>query len=461
MPKYRYSVINPENKQLTGSIEAEDEKSAREELNQLGFSVISIKITEEDATEKTVEKPIPKFEFSALDKNMKKIVGTIQAEDRYSAYKRLIKEYLFEVDYLIDDSLDENHKKTERIKGVYELQNKLDQENIATQQNKEDGLDLKEFTEKQEFLQKQVNFVLTKVKEMLDLYEAEIKPETKEKIRRHVDKILRIKNSTNLDYIRKSCEELLSFLQKEELFLHEEKRTREHAKLSLEAKNMISQLHKKKSQNYDIVNSLRNWRKTYITENEQPNILQKFTNFLISLIIGFGEENAEIQKIREQRNTINQQLKEYIILYIQAPSADFKFEAKEAIKKLWKERKNIRKELRNAKIKNKTSSELQPGQTSLHNLGSEILSFSGWLLVFYLLYYFISIYIATKNFGTIRIPKILPIYNSIFLKYFLTILFLFHCALSIKIHFFKKSRSITLIIASLFIFSTLIILLNF
>ena len=40
--KFKYIVINEENKQLYGTIGATDEGSARKELNELGFSIVSI-----------------------------------------------------------------------------------------------------------------------------------------------------------------------------------------------------------------------------------------------------------------------------------------------------------------------------------------------------------------------------------------------------------------------------------
>ena len=353
MPKYRYNVINPENKSLSGTINAPDEQSARLELNQLGFSIISInEIPEETAAEGAAEgAPQITFEFAAIDKNQKRVVGTIQAEDRYGAYFRLVKEYLFEVEYLVDTALPEDQKTGEKQKGVFELQNQMDEAELAMKK-KEQGatLDIKEFEKKQQVLQTQVEFVLKKVKSMLDLYEPEIKPEVKQKIRVMVDKILRIKNSTNLDYIRKSCEELLTFLQQEELFLHEDAKLKEKTQMILEAKSMMMQLHRSKNQSGGGTRaSLLKWREDHILNNENTGFGERLINFFISFIIGFGEETAEIKEIRNNITVVNQQLKQYLVLYYQSPSPEFKTEAKSSLKGSGRKEKNCSDSLKQPK----------------------------------------------------------------------------------------------------------------
>ncbi len=468
MQKFRYNVINKDNKQLTGVINAPDEKSAREELNQLGFSIVNIQAfsAEEKNEGATVDGTLPNitsFEFSAIDKNLKKVVGTIQALDRYNAFKRLMNEYLFEVEYLVDAGIGATEKKTAMEKGIYELQNQYNEEELAQKKTgSKENFDFKAFTEKQQVLLEQVEFVLSKVKTTLDFYEKEINPETKEKIRRYVDKILRIKNSTNLDYIRKTCEELLNFLQKEELFLHEEEKQTEHAKLALEAKSMIMQLHAKKEPGSDdIFEQMRNWRKVHIIGNKQPSTLEKILNFLIGLVIGFHEENEETAILRAKIHTVHQQIGEYIVLYFQAKTPEFKIEAGEALKKLFQERKRLKKELKAEKHRHKLEFKNRADSTIVENFTAEILSFSGWLLGFYLLYYFLSFYFINKDFGTLHFPQNLSFYNSHFLKYFLTVLFLFHDSLSVKINFFRRNEIATIVLVPIFLLSSALILLNF
>jgi len=466
MPKYSYNVINQENKPLSGTISAPDEKAARGELNQLGFSVIGINEIPEEQQNAVPEGPtLPTFEFAGIDKNQKRVVGTIQSEDRYGAYKRLVNEYTFEVEYLVDQSLPEAEKNDAKIKGVFELQNKMDEENQLSMSKAQGAAnqDLKEFEQKQDVLKLQVDFVLKKVKEMLDLYEPEMKPETKGKIREYVDKILRIKSSTNLDYIRQTCEELLTFLQKEELFLHGEARLKERTQMVMEAKSMMMQLHSTKSKSsMSIHDALSQWREQHIIKNQNPSSLEKFADFFVGIIIGFVPENEEIKEIQHNIAIVNQQIRQYLLLSFQAATPEYKQEARTSLKKLRIEKKRLVIQLKEAKKRLQQEYFQRADLNQLQTFSTEVLTFTGWLLMFYLIYYFVSIYLNTKQFGIpVTLPETFSIYKTNFLKYFLSTLFLFHCALSVKINFFRRSEVATLVITPIFLLSTMLIILNF
>lgn len=462
MPKFRYTVINEENKQLQGTIGAPDEKKARQELNELGFSILSIEEVADDSPEKLTE-GVNTFEFSAIDKNRKRVVGTIKAENKYAAFERLIKEYDFAVEYIIENNLDEKTKEKEIQKGAVELYTKYEEENIGDQKKiSADEKDINEFEQKQEVLKQQIDFVLGKVKNMLDLYEKDIKPETKTKIRQQVEKLLRIKNSTNLEYIRKTAEDLLTFLQKEEIFLNEVSRTEEKTQMIVEAKSLMMQLKKggtKKNRN--LSDSLRKWRQEHIIDNETPSLIEKGINSLITFIIGSQNETPEIVKLRFDLEIINEQLKKYVILYFQSPSPEFKNETRRGIKRLWQERKKIKKALKTAKKELKNAILKTGKKTGGEKLLEEMLTFTGWLLAFYLIYYFASIYAVSKDFGETEIPYLFFIYKSSFLKYFMATLFLLHATISIKINFFRANEVATLVMTPIFILSTLIIYFNF
>lgn len=468
MPKYKYIVVNSENRQLNGTISAQDENAARQELNDLGFSVVSMAQTEENATaDKSGTVELPFFEFAGIDKNQKRVVGTIEAEDRYNAYKRLVSEYTFEIEYVIDNKLSENEKIKERKKGAYELQEQLNQETtINVKKQTTDEKELEESNRKQEILKSQIEFVLNKVKEILDLYEQKLKPETKEKIRQYVDKILRIKTSTNIDYVKKTAEELLEFLQKEEIFINEETQVEERNKMVMEAKNMMIQLRKGKAKDDPgLRTKIIQWHEKNLIQNPNPGLHLKILYFLISNFVGLKDENPEIKKIKQDISSVNDQLIHYLKLYFQAPNPQFKTESKAILKQLWNNRKNLKQNLKDLRKKLSIENKLSSGVTKQGVLLDELNSFSGWLLFFYLVYYFISIYLTTKNltgiFGKTEIPAIFFIYKSTFIKYFLATLFLFHASLSIKKNFFRQNQIANIIITPLFLLSSLIIYLNF
>lgn len=462
MPKYHYTVVNPSNQQLQGTIVSPDETSARKELNELGFSIVAIEEIPEGA-EAAVEGELPLFEFAGLDKNQKRVAGTIQAEDEYAAYKRLVQEYEFEVEYVIQSNLSEAQKEKARKKGAYELHSRLEDELIGSQQKEtSDEKDLREFEKKQEVLKQQIELVLKKVKAMLDNYEQEMKPETKEKIRKYVDKILRIKSSTNLDYVRKTTEELLEFLQKEELFLHEEAHMKERTGMVVEAKSMMMELKRGKAKkSMNLTEAMRQWREEHIVNHENPPLYNRIIDFFIRMMLGIQNENEEILNLKREIQTVNDQIKHYLILYFQAPSPQFKEQTKDGLKNLWQSRKKLKKKLKEAKKQLVKTRRASGEMTGMEKFAHEMLSFTGWLLAFYLVYYFASIYATSKDFGAAQIPGFFYIYRSAFLKYFMATLFLLHGALSLKIHFFRRNDIAGLIITPAFLISTLIIYLNF
>lgn len=464
MIKYKYTVINQENKQLDGIISAIDENAARKELNDLGFAIISIQKTTEETFDNTNVNPetpqqIPVFEFSAIDKNNRRIIGTIQSQDRYSAFRRLIDEYAFKVEYIVDNNLDEASKEQAKMLGVLDLNDKLQEESLAKTEKTPEDTDLKEFEIKHAILNEQVNFVLERVKEIIETYGPQLKQETKEKIKYFVDKILRIRSSTNLEYIKQTAEELLTFLQKEELFINESQNFKEKTQILVEAKGMMLQLKKQKNdaEQSSLLSKYYAWKRKKFTDEKAASTTDRLIRAIAETIFSIPSDTPEALEAQQQLQELNNQLKRYAQLYFQAPSPEFKAETVYILKKLWNQRKAIKQKIKLlAQTQRQNDNSIHPFQL----LYEEFFSLSGWLLCFYLIYYFVSIYISTKNLTTDKVPFIFYIYNSSFLKYFLTTVFLLHIGISIKESFFKKNHIATAVIIPITLFALLVTYIN-
>ncbi|MBD3360225.1 hypothetical protein GF366_00315, partial [Candidatus Peregrinibacteria bacterium] len=94
MAIFKYTVANKEGKKLSGTVEAPDEQTARNELNNLGFSILTLEETKEAPPE---TEHMTKYEFEAVDKNSKLVTGSIPAENKEEAFKKLTEEYLLTV----------------------------------------------------------------------------------------------------------------------------------------------------------------------------------------------------------------------------------------------------------------------------------------------------------------------------------------------------------------------------
>jgi hypothetical protein len=159
--------------------------------------------------------------------------------------------------------------------------------------------------------------------------------------------------------------------------------------------------------------------------------------------------------------TVNGQIWQYIHLYTQSSTPEFKAETKEGLKRLFGERKKLKTKLKLLRKEFYRQRKVAGEETSMHKFAVELYSFSGWMLVFYLIYYFASIYVSSKNFGLTEIPNYFFVYRSSFLKYFLAVLFLLHISLGTKIVFFKKNHIASYFISPFFVLASILVLLNF
>jgi len=465
MPQYSYTVINKENKQLTGTINAPDETAARKELNAMEFSILTITDITNVVSQAAEETPtnIVKFEFMAVDKNGKNVIGTIQGEDIYPVYKRLTYEYAFDVKQLYPTNLPARERESVMQRGVDELKDRLHEEQMEAELlQKKQEMDETAFLQRQEKLKAQVEFVLQKVNSILDTYKDELDPVRKTKIKYFVEKILRIRNSTNLEYIKETCEEMLTYLQKEEIFLHQEQRLNEKTKLTIEAKSMMMQLNRiSKSPGKDIFESLRKWRKERITENSDPTFIDRTIDMLIVPLIGLVPEDDEIIMAKEKISNLNGQLMQYVTIYFQSPTAEFKKEIMTTLLSIWNQRKTAKKELAEI-IHRKHQAVISNVEfTVSETLEKEIFGVAGWILCFYIIYYFATIYLNSKQIDFIPPTKLSLIFQTSIIKYFFTTLFFFVCILGIKIEFFKRKPLFTPLLFLCFLFFSSLIIINF
>ncbi|MGL5831541.1 MAG: hypothetical protein ACRCZE_05355 [Candidatus Altimarinota bacterium] len=464
MPKYSYTVINRQNQQLNGTINAPDETTARHELNGLGFSILILNVIPEDQENVVApeDSSVLKFEFIAFDKAGKKVVGSIQGMEIFQVYKRLILEYQFDVQALYLADLTDQEKEKAIQKGIEELKDRLLEEKMEEDlKHQQEVIDQKTFEEQQAKLKNQVEFVLKKVNEIIDTYRDELSPPIKTKLKYYVEKILRIKNSTNLNYIQSTTEEMLNYLQKEELFLNQEQKLKERTKLSIEAKSMMMKLHNVNSKaQADVFDLLRDWRDEHIINKKHPNFLDNLINVLITPIIGAQAEDRRIIEAKIKYKQINKQIRDFIIIYFQAPNKEYKRETLDTIKSFWNQRNILKRELKEI-IKQVQSEKLNNNEISSGEIVlREIYNLFCWVLCFYLIYYFGTIYLNSKQID-FPFSNLNLIFQTSFIKYFFIFLFLAVCFIGIKLEFLKRRTYLNPPILAIFIFTNLLLIINF
>jgi hypothetical protein len=460
MAQFQYTAVNSAGKKLSGVIGAATNDEARKELNALGISVLVMnKIADTGEQSVTSEagtsQNLPKFEFEAVDKNARKVLGTIPASNRYKAFKRLMEEYQFEVAYVVpagatpEEKLKAKQEDLTVLKAEYEEQLKKDGKFVSETADQTNV----QFEKKRDELLKKVDIILNKIKTLLDQFKDEIKPENRKIIQNYVDKLLRIKSSTNLDYIEHTSEELLKKVQDQELFLHKEQMSGERDNLKLETQKLMAELHSGPADKKDITDDLAGVQDKLSLSNSR---LLRGIGQWITVLLPDEKEKAMKGKI----STLNSQVWTYRKIWFKTPKSS-RESIRESMKNLQADKKKVQLEL-NAYKKQKRKGAMDGREAQEPLITEEVNHFLGWLLAFYLVAYFLSHYAATKSFpGGNPLPGQFDLLASSTLRALLMSVFLWYTLLSFRVEFLRYKVWSTMLVLPVGIVLNAVILFNF
>jgi hypothetical protein len=444
MAQFQYTAVNSAGKKLSGVIGAASEDDARKQLNTFGISLLAIEKVGETPVASVTQEPgtsseLPKFEFEAYDKMGRKVLGTIPASNRYKAFKRLMDEYQFEVSYVVPSGASEEDRLKAKQEGLDAL--KAEYEAGAAKKSSEQVADEKQnaaFEAKRQDLLQKVDFILNKIKSLLGEFTNDLKPESRKLIQGYIDKLLRIKSSTNLDYIEQTSEELLKKVQDQELFLTKEKMLAERDHLRLEAQKMMAELHARPSE----VTLTQNIEEMHNKWVESTNPLLKGIGQFLARFIPTAEEKLLQQKI----SAIRREIWTYRKIVWTSP-ANIKTEAQTSLNTLTQERDRLLQELKALKRKR---AEVSPEEIPEPLITEELTGFLGWLLAFYLGAYFIGVYVLAKSLPTGNpLPGGFNLLSSDLLRNLLLSIFVWYTVLSLRLEYLRYKPGATLLTLSL------------
>lgn len=458
--QFKYVALNQENKKLSGVINAASETLARAELNNLGFAILSITEIAETPTSTTTQ---TKLKFEALDKSGKKVIGTIPSADQNSAYKRLTEEYNFEVLAIYPPEAPESAIRIARESGIQTIKKTYEEQSI--QKKEEDAAEKKMAYEGQrQLLLKKIDHILEKTKNFIKTFELELKPEPRSHIKKYANKLARVKTSKSMDYIRQTAEELLKLLQEQEMFLHEDRLITEKNRLKITTHNLLNEIrtfgHERKSAKEALIDRLQDWQTKNLSDTKKPNLKVKTLKPIVKRILNFLLDKEEVHQLKMQIKKTEEQMFAYVRIWFTTVGA-YKEDATRNLKALWQERKRLKKELKKIKAKShpKTSTETTAKPPLSRRILGEFNTFTGWLLAFYLIYYFLSNYFLIKDLGFTP-PWNYQLFNSHLFKYVLTILFIFHGATSFNLTFSRHNVAMSIILYPISVFGALLIIYN-
>ncbi len=106
--KFSYTALTGKGEKATGVLDADNPEAVKEELHKMGLSILSLEAMSDADFEAMQSKEdehrraagIITFPFQAVDKSGKTVEGTIDAVNGYAAFKRLTREYGFQVSSL-------------------------------------------------------------------------------------------------------------------------------------------------------------------------------------------------------------------------------------------------------------------------------------------------------------------------------------------------------------------------
>ncbi len=433
--KFSYTALTKDNKKITGVLDAESQEAAQAELHKMGVAIIGVNEISEEEYEKLKKeqkavkekKGIRTFNFLGIDPNGKEVEGTIDALNDFSAYKRLRTEYKFEVRELYP--IEAAGAEKEAAKGLLlSFEARLGQELAASEgEAKEDEGEVGGKINKK--IIAEVDRVIINTKKTIEQCKALYSNELLNEITNTLSELELIRTSNNIKHITEVSNNLYSLISNPDKGGEKDVENKKYQSLMGEIKE--SALVKKEFELY----------KKAIKLSGAKKILKGITKRLKQLTETSEEEGKKAGLITRIKSKIHASLEKMTK----------KKKVKAIAKKIEKPKEAGGKEI----AAPEKESEKKRDFTKIF---VEIDSFIGWLLCFYVIYFFLINFSLEKNIGissefvfkTLKTPLLLNI--TIFLL-------MIHFTLRIKnLHFRQNAlAAFFLVTLSLGIYTLLIV----
>ncbi len=492
--KFAYTALTKDSKKITGVLDAESQEAAQAQLHKMGVAIISVKEVSEEEYErlkkeqKTTQesKGIKTFTFLGIDPNGKEVEGTIDAMDAYSAYKRLRREYQFEVRKLYPSGATdaEIQKANGQLLG---FEAKLESEGPEGGRAAEKAAKEAETEEEvNKEIIKEVDKVVISAKKALEEHKDLYSQELLKEIMNTLGELQRVRTSNNIKHITEVTNDLYALISNPDKL--EEGAENEEYKSIL---NTIqeSALVKKDYRLYSkalkmtgvkkvfegISRKLKSMTETSEEEEKKPGILTKLKDRMHSFLEArSAKKHAALAKKAKKPKGRLAVFLEHLGAYFKTTSPILKKtrynELKQAFKALFKKEKPQEAAAEKPEEAAETGAEPEKAvkaeekpvkpKKDFTRLFVEIDSFAGWLLCFYIIYFFLVGFSLEKRIGldpefivkTLKSPLLLNI--TIFLL-------IIHFALRMKNLHFRQNALATLFLVVFSLGFYVLLVINF
>ncbi len=415
--KFSYIALNPDHQKLTGILSAEDKEEAREKLHALSLSIVSLQQEADDA-EVTNDLPgegeeaIITYIFHVYDPKQNEVRGSIDAPDRKTAYHRLMSEYKFRIISLCDESVPEEIREEEGRKGLEDIAEEVKFEfGISEKDLLDSGMEIESHVnEANEEARKEivanVEQIVARAEEILEKFDEELTGDEVHAVRNKIDTLMRIRLSNNLKYIQDLADELLVAIDttmqqhldtvitnQDDSFkdtgknLDEAGRLAYFRDLTSRMTNLVDGYNKSKRK-------LKRRRKKSKTTKVKKPITNPAIIRTILVFKNFKKLLGTMQRLIFSKSSVVrkqyvQQLKEHLREFIHI----FKIPDYELIPG-GVDAANMVEALAKEKVERGDTAKHE--QTLFYRLLQEFHLFFGWLLAFYIVYFYFSVYVLVK-----------------------------------------------------------------
>lgn len=487
--KFKYTALGANNQKLEGVLEADSLDAAREQLHKMNLAVIAINelTTEEEAAAEQVtmlrksKEGIKTFYFTALDPQKKEVNGTIDSKEPSSAFRRLIMEYQFNViDLYPDGSPDPEAESFKPEFKEWRAMMEEEGQSVKKQATASDKNELEESEKVSEEIVAEMDGFIVNTKSILKDFRAQYSDAMLKEIERVLGELERIRSSNNLKHITKLCNELYELASYPDAAQEEnpdDKYKEAVSKLGksgfiansfqlLKAHSLqkrLTRFSKITAVFGKIQMAIRGKKGGETTDRLEQRMRSRrarwFTHLTRSLKGETGEDYPTLIKVISK-----------FLSFISAPSTILRRARKQEMNRAFRDWQRYRKEAPLRKAKEAKAGEIAAVEPEIGEelpalpkkdyspFFAEIDSFVGWLLFFYISYFYLTSFSIERNIGlpkalvakTLTSPLILNI--SIFLV-------VAHLALTLKIKFFRTNflGSLFLFFLSFGLFTLLII----
>ena len=484
--KFKYTALGASNQKLEGVLDSESLEAAREELHKLGMSVVGIKevSTEEaaaveakKASQTTKDNGITSYFFVSKDLQGKEVNGTIDSKDPSSAFRRLVTEYQFDViDLYPQDAPDpaaaslkpqfEEWKKSLEAEGI-DLTSKV--KSGSKNELEEEGESMNE-----EMVAEIDQFIINSKKIISDFADQYSEP-FQAQINNTLGELERIRASNNIKHITKLCNDLYELISNpdmaketpgngtDEAYEQTVGRLRGSGFITNRFKFLEMHNLQKKFARFEKIQTLMAKVQKLLHRSKAKEIEKNYSAKINKRRAKWFSKVGLGKKTEDESNQVTLfTVLSKLFAYLSASNVIMRKAKKQEFLKTFRAWKKARKEPKAKKTSAKTQATstgeqsvsdegiqtgiLKDKRSDFSNFFMEINSFLGWLLFFYLTYFFLVSFALERNVGlpqelvlkTLSSPLIVNI--SIFLIFA-------HLAFTLKIKMFRSN-----FLGSLFLF---------